>query len=237
MNKTLIGSLAAIPLVAAGTFSFADSAEATSLRLSSGGTTVTTNDGDVTGIAGSTGYVGSIGNFLLDITTGISKPSVGSVSLPGFNLNSQNVNINPGTLKVELTETGFSSTANALDWVLALSGNASKGSANVKYSLYADGSNAAFGTATTLLATTSAYTTEYSDELYGTFDSALLNGNDFSVTLVMEIDQAAGSNTQIGATLNSTASTSVPEPTTLMGLGVVGAALAGIGRRQKAVKS
>ncbi|MDJ0577225.1 MAG: hypothetical protein QNJ65_18960 [Xenococcaceae cyanobacterium MO_234.B1] len=235
MNKTLIGSLAAIPFAIAGGFSFAGSAEAASLRLTSDGTTVTTNDGDVTGIAGSTGYIGSVGNILLDITTGISKPSVGSVSLPGFNLNSQNVNINApaATLKVELTETGFSSTADALDWVLALSGDAAQGSADVKYSLYADSSNTAFGTATTLLDPTSAYKTNYSDELYGTFDSALLDGTDFSVTLVMEIDQAANSNTNIGATLT----TSVPEPAAFMGLGVVGAALAVIGRRQKSVKS
>jgi hypothetical protein len=91
------------------------------LSLSSGSQTVTITDempGDVftdascpfvTGCAGIVGFAGSVGNFLINITTGTSKPAVGSATDPVLDIASLNATsfLGGGTLIITFSDNGF----------------------------------------------------------------------------------------------------------------------------------
>jgi hypothetical protein len=77
------------------------------LRLMSGASLVTIQDGgagDANPAAGAVTFVGSIGGFVVNVSTGISKPVVGPAEL---DLNSLNVASSAGTLTMELTDTDY----------------------------------------------------------------------------------------------------------------------------------
>lgn len=89
-----------------------DAKAAFKLELSSGATTVTITDGgagDSSATAGVIAFNGSVGaNFSINITTGISKPVLGSAFEAKMDLNSVNVSsLGAGTLTIRLTDTDF----------------------------------------------------------------------------------------------------------------------------------
>ena len=65
---------------------------------------------DLNGAAGALTYIGSVGAFNVNVTTGISKPLIGPSKL---DLNSLNVSGAAGTLIVSLTDTDFVDTFSA----------------------------------------------------------------------------------------------------------------------------
>lgn len=84
------------------------------LRLSANnGTTWTTitdgGAGDVNGSAGAITFVGSIGVWTLNVSTGVSKPNL--PTLHEMDLNSVNVSSGAGRLIIELTDTDFAPIA------------------------------------------------------------------------------------------------------------------------------
>jgi len=88
-------------------FLVAGSANATpTLTLDDGvGNSVTITDDDFDGVVV---YSGAIGSFIVNVTTGITKPLIGSADLPRMDLNSINVSGGNGSLTIEFFEDGFS---------------------------------------------------------------------------------------------------------------------------------
>jgi hypothetical protein len=84
------------------------------LTLSDGTTTVTIYDttdgtgGDSNIVDGAITFIGSIGVFFINVSTGITEPAIGTVTLPELDLNSVNVNsLGAGTLTITFSESGF----------------------------------------------------------------------------------------------------------------------------------
>lgn len=140
-------------VVTVGQVSEADAA--LMLRLTSGADSVTVTDGgvgDLDGVANglisfNSALGGSVGNFNVNVTTGISKPIIGSPQFPQLDLNSVNVSgSGAGSISIEVTDTNFTVSGNAL--FASDVGGTTQGSVSV--STFVDDSNTAFGQATSL---------------------------------------------------------------------------------------
>jgi len=100
-------------LIAFGVFLVAGSASALlTIRLTEGMNQVTIADGgggDVNPNAGAVTFVGSVGTFNINVSTGLSKPAVGNPPVfVEMDLNSVNTSTGAGgTLLIELSDTGF----------------------------------------------------------------------------------------------------------------------------------
>ena len=111
------------------------------LTLSDGVNTVIISDGgvgDLNATAGVILYSGLIGVFNINVTTGITMPAIGTVTLPELDLNSVNVNsTGSGTLTIAFSETDFGPLAAGgfETWV----GGTTAGS--VSYNTYVDTDN------------------------------------------------------------------------------------------------
>src|SRR5262245_28409385 len=115
-------------------------AEATpSLQLSTGGSSVTIQDGglgDLNSVAGAVTYAGSLGGFYVSISTGISKPALGSAQSPYLDLSSIEVNgLRSGTLTLKFTDTDFSAAVpGTVQFASGIGGASTAGT--VKYNTY-----------------------------------------------------------------------------------------------------
>jgi hypothetical protein len=58
-------------------------------------------------LAGAVTFNGSLGIFILNVSTGLTKPLAGSASAPSIDLNSVNFATGAGTLTMTFSETGF----------------------------------------------------------------------------------------------------------------------------------
>jgi hypothetical protein len=81
------------------------------LTLSDGTTTIVVTDGsaqDSNTLAGAVTFNGALGsNFILNVSTGLTKPLTGSASAPSIDLNSVDFATGAGTLTISFSETGF----------------------------------------------------------------------------------------------------------------------------------
>ena len=81
------------------------------LTLSDGTTTIVVTDGsalDSSTLAGAVTFNGALGtNFILNVSTGLTKPLTGSASAPAIDLNSVDFATGAGTLTISFSETGF----------------------------------------------------------------------------------------------------------------------------------
>src|SRR5688572_4038365 len=117
------------------------------LMLTSGATSVTIDDGgagDLNAVAGAITFVGAVGSWTINVSTGIGFPVLGSLTLPHMDLNSVNTSVSAGVpdpLTVKFTQTDNTGDVP----FLALIGGTTSGT--VTYNVYADSSNAAFGMA------------------------------------------------------------------------------------------
>lgn len=116
------------------------------LEISGGLTTVTIADGgvgDVNGTAGRISFFGTIDGFSINLTTGISKPVIGTAEVAQLDLSSFQISGSAaGILTVRLTDTGYTSeTVGAA--VSAVGGN-TQGTVSIQ--TYLDRDNAEFGT-------------------------------------------------------------------------------------------
>lgn len=187
-----------------------------------------TNAADAYGGAGTVTYLGSVGNFSVNVTTGVSKPELtGGV----LDLNSINVSGGAGsTLVIGLTDTGFLGTTAGYTanygGTTSTNGVASPGgTGSVTLEFYHDPINVEFGPASIF----------NSGPLGGpTFDgSATLGftaGTPYSLSIIATIDHGAGShNTSFDAELRPQP-VPVPAAVWLFGTGLVG--LVAVARRR-----
>ena len=201
------------------------------LRLtSSAGGSVTVTDGGLLDSNASAGVVlfnGSVAGWVVNVTTGLSKPSIGSELEPILDLNSVNVSSGgAGTLRIELTDTDFSRSG-LLPAYAAIGGTTS---GSVSYSTYFGSSNLAFEQTASLADPIGPLLpTAFSSYSYGTFSAP----DPYSLSLVVEVNHGSGG-TQVSS-FDAVLSVSEPNTVFLLGAGLL---LAGIMlRRQRSSNS
>jgi len=116
-QKLVIAILGALILGAFASLSFFSSPVSATMRLriedlSNGGDVgaVITDNGpdDINPLVGALTFNGQVGSFLVNVTTGLSKPIVGGSDLGQIDLNSVNVlTSGAGTLRLTLEDTGY----------------------------------------------------------------------------------------------------------------------------------
>ena len=82
------------------------------LTLSDGSNTVTVQDGgagDSNSASGAVTWIGNLGVWVVNVSTGIGAPAVGTAYWPVLDLNSVNMSNAAGTLTLLLTQGGFAS--------------------------------------------------------------------------------------------------------------------------------
>lgn len=197
MKKMLIG----VAAVAIGMLVFSGGAQAAAiLTLSSGGSTVSVTDGlglDMNPNTGVITYIGSVGDWVVNVSTGGTKPIFGSASSPLMDLNSIDYGI--GTLTITFTDSGFQNPANLPIGFLMTMGGTSAGTVN--YSAYVDASP---------IGSISSANTPFAISTSGTVDPL----SSYSLTQTVVITQSTYGTSSFDATLAP-----VPEPSTMMLLG------------------
>ncbi len=217
-------------LVGAALMLAAGSAWATPmLRLFDGTTMVTIADGgagDVNSSIGAVTYVGPIGNWTLNVATGLTKPFQGTTLNPYMDLNSINsTNASGGILQIVFSETGFIGNSAVSGFTTDVGGTTQ---GNFVLNSYYDVSNTIFGTASPL-----ANLGPFSPVAFSgseTDSAAIAAGDNYSLTLEAIIFHRGAGTTSFDASL-----TPVPEPGTmvLLGAGLLGLAVYGKRRMNK----
>ena len=207
------------------------------LELSDGINTITIYDeGSFTGPnnpadawegPGAVSYLGTLGNFNLNVTTGVTKPFIGETYYPMLDLNSINVSSSSeGKLIIKWTDTGFITLPDTLSGFNSFIGGTTTGT--VTLDTYLDESNTAFGMGTPLSSLGPFSLMAFSDE----YQMAINPADPFSLTIVATITHEADSNlTSFDAGISP-----APEPATmlLLGSGLIG--LARFGRKKMLFK-
>jgi hypothetical protein len=190
------------------------------LTVSDGADTASVNDSASPGIAS---YSGTVGNFTTTIDIGTGFPAVGAASNPILDLTSLDLTTGTagGTLTVSLTETGFTTTTQAQEFLSDITGVYTN--SNATMSTYFDTADTPFGTGTLLAS-------GLLDNQQSLASVPPITGP-YSLTEIVTVTAGANALASIDAGIVDT-----PEPGTLPLLGAGLAALAMLGLRRKAVR-
>jgi hypothetical protein len=196
-------------------------AQALSLRLSDGNTTVETSGNGVVY------FVGPVGDWVVNVSTGVSYPVLGAPGVPTLDLNSINVTTNgPSNLKISLSQSGYIGPT-VTNFLLSV-GGVTSGIAD--FQAYVDGANTLFGTSTLLGS-------------LGPFSGGAFSGTTggpvgimsslYSLTLEANLAYSSGGWQWQGTSFNFEAK--LPEPATIILLGSGLVLLGLVARKRQAV--
>lgn len=215
MKKKLL--LSAILGLALGSFATPYQASALSLSLNDGVSSIVIEDngaGDLSSVEGVVNWSGSLGVWIVNVSTGLSKPLLGSSTSPSMDLNSVNLSTGSGSLTIMLTDTGFTGGVPNIGTFAAIGGTTS---GSITYNSFLGAGNGAFEN-THALTSQSFNTIAFSGTDSG---SAAGIAGPYSLTQQVVITHGAGTGI---SSFDATAT--VPEPTSLL---LLGSGLAGIG--------
>jgi len=211
MNSLIRGAGMALALLVLGSVAVADPI----LRIDDLGTagidvTVLDNGvGDANPLVGIIVFNGSVGSWMVNVATGISKPVLGPN--PKTDLNSVNVSGGAGTIQVSFSDTGFTWPWDPAQILVDIGGTTD---GSVSYEAKADAANVAFGG---VVGASGTFSGGAFSETTGFLAPV---GQPFSLTSVLTIKHTTGVNVS-SADLELQAT---PEPGSLalMGLALVG---------------
>ena len=224
LSKILLISLLAVLLAVGSASALAF------LKLSDGTTTIEIQDngsGDTSSSTlGVVTWVGALGNFTVNISTGVSKDVLGSATSPIIDLNSVNVG-GPGTLTVSFSDTDFTGSG-LMNYDFDIGGTTDGTAAATSYF---DLGNVAFAETTLIGDLGSLGTGAFAGSDDGTFDLGV-DSVAYSLTLVVDLTHAGASD--VSSFDTELQASSVPEPATmlLLGSGLIGL----VGFRRKFIK-
>jgi hypothetical protein len=184
--------LAATPSEAGFKLVLTDNLGNTSGVISDGG------GGDSNPVVGAITWIGAVGNFTVNVTTGISKPVFPNTPTEAkMDLNSVNVAIaGPGTLTIEVTDTDFSLLPNP-QYVLshAFGGTIAGTGSSATFESFVNASNAEFDTSGAVSITSGPFgPVAFSDTQSKVFSGS----SPFSVTQRMTISFGSGGGSYSG---------------------------------------
>jgi len=179
------------------------------LTTSSGASVIVTDGGanDSSAIDGLVLFAGALGDWNINVTTGVSRPVLGSELLPMLDLNSFNMTSSNGTagsITLELTDTSFAAQPNGAHYGAAIGGTAA---GSVSFRTFFDAANQAFGQGLELTSATYG-----SGAFSGTGWNEISAANPFSLTLLVTL-------THDGRPYQASsfdAAVQVPEPASLL---------------------
>lgn len=207
--KSVIGTILGLFVVA---LIYATPAYAISISLNDGiNPIIVCADGgacDINTTLGAVTYSGGVGNFIINVTTGITYPVLGTATNAQIDLSSVNVSSSGGgTLTILVSETGYSGPTLFTTAV----GGVTTGTLALESFL--DASNTLFGTASPI----GTLGTFSGGAFAGTTSGGASATAPFSLTMGTTITHWSGTNsTSFNASLNAN---SVPEPASLLLLG------------------
>lgn len=143
--KTFGRVVAAATLATACALASAQSQATPQIEISNGVNSVVITDqglNDLDGLQGSIVFAGALGNYFINVTTGVTKPILGSAEVPRLDLNSINVSGPAGSvLTIRFTETDFLTPSGSADIFSAIGGTTA---GTLRYQTYASLTNDPF---------------------------------------------------------------------------------------------
>jgi len=178
---------------------------------------------------GAVTFIGPVGVWVLNVTTGITKPNIGGPLDAAMDLNSVDVT-GPvgGFLQLMFSEVGFNLPGANSQAIMAIGGTTV---GNITYDAYYDNANALFGTPLAgLIGTLGPYGPV---AFGGSLTSPELTVNPFSLTQVVTITQQVAGTTSFNASLDMIP-IPIPASAILLGSGIVGLGLLRYRRKSRA---
>lgn len=209
-------------------FGMESNSQALTLFLSDGTNSLTIKDGDLNDDnpdVGAVTFVGNIGNWKLNVPTGISYPIQGSENQPFLDLNSIDVtNKNGGQLTIAIVEDGFTGPISG-NFAFDAGGTIATGG-SIKFDAIIDQGNSEDDFIGALIQSLGPFNTpSFSSSASGIFNPSSFP---FALGIVAVINHQGAGTTSFDASL-STSPVPIPGAAWLLGAGLIG--LVGIRRR------